>query len=128
MPLRHQAQQMRDLYTNAIAAAATEGRRPSEHELSSWVRHRDAADSHDPDATLTPAAATTADGALLLDSVGAPTDPMFSLGTSAERLGISELRLHALIESGELRATFYAGAPHISGAELNRHEGTQRAQ
>ena len=75
MPLRHPAQQMRDPYANAIAAAVAEGRRPSEHVLRSWVRYRDAADSDDPDATLIPAAAATAGGALLPDSIDAPTDP-----------------------------------------------------
>lgn len=52
MPFRRQAEQMRDLYANEIAAAVAEGREPSALQLASWIRYRDAALAVDPHAVL----------------------------------------------------------------------------
>jgi hypothetical protein len=52
MPIRRQAEQMRDLYANEIAAAVSEGREPSALQIASWIRYRDAAIAADPRAVL----------------------------------------------------------------------------
>ncbi|GAA2048297.1 hypothetical protein GCM10009820_03130 [Leifsonia soli] len=48
VPLRRQAEEMRDLYANEIAAAVHEGRTPTAHQLASWARYRAMAASDDP--------------------------------------------------------------------------------
>ncbi|SEH55736.1 hypothetical protein SAMN04515692_101410 [Leifsonia sp. CL147] len=52
MPIRRQAEQMRDLYANEIAAAVADGRQPSALQIASWVRYHDAAIAADPRAVL----------------------------------------------------------------------------
>lgn len=52
MPIRQHAEQMRDLYANAIAETVASGREPSEHDLTSWMRYRDIAVAEDPAAEL----------------------------------------------------------------------------
>ncbi|WP_085368244.1 hypothetical protein [Leifsonia sp. NCR5] len=46
MPLRRQAEEMRDLYANAIAEAIFEGREPTAWQLAAWARYREAAESN----------------------------------------------------------------------------------
>jgi hypothetical protein len=52
MPIRRQAEQMRDLYANEIAAAVSEGREPSALQIASWIRYHEAALAADPRAVL----------------------------------------------------------------------------
>lgn len=47
MPLRRQAEQMRDLYANEIAAAVNEGREPSALQVKAWAEYQAAAQAED---------------------------------------------------------------------------------
>lgn len=48
-----------------------------------------------------------------------------SLAAAAHQLGISELRLHQLIEQGAIRATLYLGRARVRLEEIDRYLRTQ---